>query len=427
VFLRFFEVPTRGGLLLLYFLVTLLWSNVHSSVLLLPFILASVAVTAPVALFASRFWLTFRFIVLWLLALFVSPYFGLQVFSGAALWVNEFSVGVLLQKQGGSVFHWDFSLLLVLLGVLVLLAVERRVFPRKGETLPLVVFSIVSLVSRTAVPWALVMCGYAVASQWGRQVLESDPAALRDGSESKTPKPKKGAKASSSETKEGFVEGISALSRVFCRLPSPGLEFLLGCIIIVNVVNYSKLPAGLGLLPLKEADYILDKNLKGPILNHPDVGGFLQWRFGTRKDEAESSAPLTTQEPEVRPAADHRTVGINPRFGAEILRLYKLDIGWENTLYSYQPRVALVRTIDPLYQILIRLPQWHLVHENGSSSQGVDSELSQGRAANLPLIDGAGEGDQPEPEPLAATPDGERAENYTEPPGWALFTREPQD
>ncbi|MDD2942581.1 MAG: hypothetical protein PHC51_06390 [bacterium] len=330
----YFRNPLLSWPLAVFFLLSIVACNTHSSAILLPVILAAGAVATQPALFASRFWLCFRFIVFWMLSAMASPYFGRQLLTAGASWINELALATALRDQAPSIFHVDFAIFLIVVSLFIQASFESGVLPKSTRVICLLVFGVVSLVMRSTLPWAIAYGCYCFATLYDEAVKEG---VLE-------------------RTETGVLAGINRLGLLLGRLPAPGLEFLALCIVLVNSYNYFLDPMATSMLPRSEVFYMQSQKMPGPLYHPESVGGYLQWELGEVKNG---------DDDELRAEFDERTRGINPRFAGSAALILDLKPGWDEALYSLQPRTMLLRTTDPLYQILVRDPQWQLRMEHG--------------------------------------------------------------
>lgn len=356
----YFRNPLRSWPLALFLFLSVVACNTHSSAILLPVILAASATATKPALFTSRFWLCFRFIVFWMLSAMASPYFGQQLLTAGASWINELALATALRDQTPSIFQVDFAIFLIVVGLFVQASFESGILPKSTKVICLLVLGVVSLVMRSTLPWAIAYGCYCFATLYAE--------VLKDGALERM--------------EVGVLAGINRLGLLLGRLPAPGLEFLALCIAIVSSYNYFLDPLVTSMLPRSEVFYMQSKEMPGPLYHPEAAGGYLQWELGEVKHG---------EDDELRAGFDERTRGINPRFAGSAALIIDLKPGWDEALYSLQPRTMLLRTTDPLYQILVRDPQWQLRMEHG----------------------------KPVSTPAEESPEGEERSDV----GWAVFTQ----
>jgi len=144
--------------------------------------------------------------------------------------------------------------------------------------------------------------------------------------------------------------------------------FLLMCVLVVNVSNLWKQPFTDGLLPIAEADYLIEENLKPPLLHNAFVGSYLVYRFAN-PDGTPKRQVLVSEQSEK----------LNPEFFESYHSFMALEKGWKSFYSSYAPNVVICRTNSLQRALLSQNPDWKLVLAYGQKfpSQAAESLLEK--------------------------------------------------
>lgn len=271
-----------------------------------------------------------------------TPYFGAQVYSSLAGFLNFLSMELNNQTNPATIFQYPAAFLLLLLIVLGYLWHCHPWTLRSAELLLVLFSAVAGLGSRSLLPYALILCGLICARLWGR-VQGSGLGNL------------------------GLA--LAKFEHQLSRLPAIGVVWVVLCLIIVNVGNLIKAPLTSALMPAAETDFIIEEKLPFPLLHESAVGPYLQYRFS---DEAGNPKQLVAITPAVSPIA--------PGFASAEMFLKDLHPGWEKFFALVAPKTVLCRTATPLYEVLVRDENWELIfkagHRTGSGEEPLPSRRS---------------------------------------------------
>ena len=257
------------------------------------------------------------------------PYWGGQLLQELKAGLAEAAFAIREQSAASTIFDYPFAFLMLLWVVAVLLSAGRREMPvPKREVVTAGLFSLIALALKGVVPYALVLTGFATCRLW-----ETSPQT--------TP----------------LASAVAGLRGFFIKLKFTGTAWVLLCIVIVNAVNFYRVPTDTGLLPVKEIDYIVGNNLSNPLWSESGIASYVAYRFS----DADGN-------PKRKVAYGKRSLAEHPEWFAAELR------GRASTLFGLAPATILVRVDSALYDSLIVDGRYTLAFENGEPAPRTDGK-----------------------------------------------------
>ena len=298
-----------------------LLANLHSSYLLLPFVvlflLDETAATRLLSLAAI------------VLAAVVSPYHGRQVLQWSIELTREMELSVRFQDTAANIYLFGFAFLFLLWMIFLLITPARERLPARGKLLFAGALSIGGLVHRDLLPYSLMFVGVLLASTFRtwceRQPDASDPQ---------------------------LVDAFRRMTSSVKKIPAAGGVWLLFCLFVVNAVSMLRTPLIDVYMPRRAVDFILEHQLPGPLLNERAIGPYLVYRFSQL---ARPDAP--------KPSFDERLPLFSRELAVAERSLRTLQTGWEKTFSELSPQTVLCRKGSPLWSYLAASLAWTLVFQ----------------------------------------------------------------
>ncbi len=299
-------------------LAAVLLANTHSAYLL-------ALVCSAAILCARKSASNARIFGLLILCAFASPYFG------ALIRFEVFDLGAQLkyflqtQSAVATVFDYSFSFLLLLWTLVACLARGNRT-EKSAPSVELVLAGLLSISAFTVkylLPEALILTAVVCARAW--------------------------AELSRRRMDNELTRSFLVLQAKLSALPSSGVIWVLFCIFVVNSVNFTRRPNIDWLLPRRELDYVLEKNLPFPLWHESGVAPYVIYRLSDENGEPRKLA-----------AIDFRAVRKHPEF------LWEEKGGlWKKSFLQLRPKSVLARVNTALYEHLSDDPKWRLAFQGG--------------------------------------------------------------
>ena len=182
-----------------------------------------------------------------LAAALLTPSFGGEIHQWASLLISELKLSVQFQDVPGTVFLFRFAFLFLLWILVALLAPRGEEFQEKRIAILAGLLSLLGLVHRDVLPYAILPTGMLLGALLNRIFSEDEnPEA------------------------PPLLEALRQFSQGLSRIPLAGGIWLLLCLLIVNIAAAIQLPRVDAFLPRMAVDTIIEGKLPGPLL-HEDV------------------------------------------------------------------------------------------------------------------------------------------------------------
>lgn len=303
------------------FLLLIIYVNVHASAYL---VIAGILAALPTAsAFNGRQKTALAAAAA--LAAFCTPYLGGQLLPVTSAFFVELAHHALLHPRAGTLFHYPTAFVL-LLWMLLLACLQQS--PRSigaRELALLVLLTLGALMAVDYSPYAIIALGYAVAGLWG----EVGPQGLGN-----------------------LGRGIEAFRLRASEWDLKGIVWVLFCLVIVNGVQLFRLPLSLGGYPVKAMDFVVDRQLPGPILVDSRFAPYVAYRTSD-----------ASGMPSAKPAVDPRTPTLAFDLGRQMTLFERSGQGLDKFLSAAAPRLILCRTESLLCEVAARSAEWRLVFE----------------------------------------------------------------
>jgi|GEM_PF-5651749 len=319
------ERGLRTWNLLSFALVSVVLANISELSLVLPFFLPILAANdqkqglrrSPKSLLVLS--------VLSLLSLCLTPNFGAQIWPCLLGALSQMLSEVTLQTHLFSIYFYPSAIMLLLAATIVLLLSRKLGSLSRGEAMLVLLLACLCLASREYAKVSLIYFAFLNAKILGE--ARSDSSDL------------------------GLHHAIANLHINLKTLPYPGMCFLCAVFWILNVNSLRLEPVESLVLPGSASSYLASEAKGAVLLNPPEVGGFLLYRFA---ESGQLSGPLLTADPSLRQSA--------PRMLAELAQVKDLKGHWRELLLELKADFVLCRNFDPIAALLQISPEWELVH-----------------------------------------------------------------
>lgn len=279
-----------------------------------------------------------------------TPYFGVQMLSGALSGMNTLATYSLLQLQPGTIYHFPISFMLVLW---VLLAMFWHYQPQtlhRGAMLAAVGTTLLAFAWRDLAPYALIVLALTLAMVWEEASRNRDKAELGK-----------------------IAEGIRRLAIKLGALPSVGVTWLALCVTIVNVVHLFNIPVAEFMLPVSAVNAVLEDESGRPVFHSPDVGGYLIYRFANEQGEPSTAAH---GGPQRKVLFDERVFEFDSALGAQLIRMRQSGAGFSSILPRFGSNEVLCHRFDSLCAHLLQDGSWQRIFPPAKlETTGVDTEI----------------------------------------------------
>lgn len=279
-----------------------------------------------------------------------TPYFGVQMLSGALSGLNTLATFSLLQLQPGTIYHFPISFMLVLWVLLAMFWHYQPQTIRRGAMLVAVGTTLLAFAWRELAPYALIVLALSLATVW--------EDASKDGVTAELGK---------------IAEGIRRLAAKLGAVPSIGVTWLALCFTIVNVAHLFNVPVAEFLLPMSAVNAVLEDKSGRPVFHSPDVGGYLIYRFANEQGEPSTDAH---GGPQRKVLFDERVFEFDSTLGARLFRVRQSGAGLSSILPRFGSNEVLCHRFDSLCALLLQDGSWQRIFPPvPSETAGVNAEI----------------------------------------------------
>ncbi len=260
-----------------------------------------------------------------LAAVFCTPYFGFQLLPSIGAFLSDTAHNLLVHPRAGTVFHYSIAFV-VLLWVLLLLCLHQAPAALKPREIALpALLTLAAFMCVDYAPYAIIGLAYALAGVWGLV----DAGSLGN-----------------------LGRGVDALQRRTAGWDLRGIIWVLFCLVMVNGVQLWRLPLSLAGYPIKSFDYLVDREIDGPVLIDSRFAPYAAYRTAGADGL-----------PAAKPVFDPRTPALNLELG-NLMALFERSGKRPNEyLTAKQPRVIVCQTQSLLCELAVLSSRWNLVFE----------------------------------------------------------------
>jgi hypothetical protein len=246
--------------------------------------------------------------VVFILPLFVSPYFGAHILPAYKAILTTAVNAIMYQFSAGTVYMYPVAILVMLSVIFLNFWLSSRVTLSIKEALFYFLPLLLALSWSALVPYAIIHIGFGVARLWNHRQANSSK----------------------------FVTAVEVVKNKIADFPLSGPVILFSALAFVSIKANLRDTYDLSLMPEAAIDFLLlQEEPKGRLFHFPEIAGYLIYR-----------GQLSLIQPMFSRTVESTTEAL------KVKRIKDLRFGWEQDLNSYDAGTLLLRRMDKLYNVL---------------------------------------------------------------------------